>query len=89
MYTFFILCTDNNGKYFNSQFSSATIEAGFDGLTQLIREGWQLRYIRFLDQADCYGNWIDLPSEAFDDRFMEPVLQGLEYEWTYLLSSSA
>lgn len=89
MYAFFTFCTDKNGKYFSSQFDSVTIEAGFDNLTQLIREGWSLRYIRFLDRGDCYGNWIDLPNEAFDERSMKPVLQYLQYEWTYLLSRSA
>lgn len=89
MYAFFILCTDDNGKYYNSQFRSTTIEAGFDGLTQLAREGWRLRYIRCLDQDDCYGNWIDLPVEAFDEQPMFATLQELQNEWTYLLSHSA
>lgn len=88
MYAFFILCTDNNGKYYNSQFKSATIEAGFDGLAQLTQEGWRLRHIRCLDQDDCYGNWIDLPTEAFDEWPMVPILQNLQSEWTYLLSHS-
>jgi hypothetical protein len=89
MYAFFILCTDDNGKYYNGQFRSTTIESGFDSLTQLTREGWKLRHIRCLDQDDCYGNWIDLPAEAFDDRPMVTILQELQNEWTYLLSPSA
>jgi hypothetical protein len=89
MYALFILCTDSSRRYHTVQFWSRTIESGFDALTQIISQGWQLRHIRCLDLEDEYGNWIDLPPEAFDEQPMADTLEDLQKEWKQLLAHPA
>ncbi|GAB3012940.1 hypothetical protein [Spirosoma pulveris] len=73
---------DQNASQRNFSWWFATIETALDALSSIASRGDQLMKAEIIDE----DHRISLPVEAFDGRFLSPVINELESEWQYLLN---
>ncbi len=66
-------------------FYSLTPNTGFELLTYLVEEGWQLLRVRYGCMENGQLTWVYLPVEAFDGQPIQGPLTSLQEEWEDLL----
>jgi hypothetical protein len=76
-------CLDPQGYYHECTFGGFGLEVGFEMLTALVRDGWQLESVKLLGNASPP---VSLPTSVFDGQpFLEPITK-LEKEWKAILT---
>ncbi len=72
-------------QYSEYNYYSCIPNAGFELLTNLVEEGWQLHKVRYGCIENGQLTWISLPVEAFDGQPIQGPLTSLQEEWENLL----
>ncbi|MGM9511706.1 hypothetical protein ACS5NO_28485 [Larkinella sp. GY13] len=75
-------CCNPMGTYQECSLGAENIDFCLEGLSCLVKNGWQLDNIRL---SDYTGNVTWLPVEAFDGESIERPLQVLQQEWEEIL----
>ncbi|MFD2938283.1 hypothetical protein [Spirosoma flavum] len=71
------------GEFQASTFGGPDLESGFDILTSLVNEGWQLSKVELVNGSQ---KTISLPVEIFDGKSFREPLKNLKQEWEDILS---
>ncbi|GAB3557645.1 hypothetical protein [Spirosoma fluminis] len=83
-------CLDPESKYQECMYGTPVedLQSGFEAITSLINEGWQLLQIQYRYTTQGAANWIILPSEAFDGQPIKEPIERLQGEWEHILYST-